>query len=437
MRALVKPTLHRFLKTLAPCLAAFLWCFGIHAAGLSGEWELRWDYMGDSLYARLILKEENQKLSGTLLNILKVEGSITNETLTLTANRPNGGRFIDLTGKITGQTLQGAGHWQGDREIVWSAKRCAPPPVTPRTHDFEPTRFHRFFSDAIAPALHIASGDSVRTWTVDAGGVDSKGTRRSRGGNPQTGPFYVEGAMPGDTLAVKLVRLRLDRDTAQSGDRIVGSAVTPDYVANAKYTNDFDSTWLLDTNTGFARLKNPGPRLANYKVKLQPMLGCIAVAPPGHQSFQTGWLGYYGGNLDYNQVREGTTVYLPVNVPGALFFLGDAHAAQGDGELTGDALETSMHVEFTVNVIRGEPGDPPHAENDEYLMFPGIANSLPEAVQSATTALARWLQREYKLEPNEIAVVLGTSIQYQIAELVDPVIHVVARIRKEALNGLK
>jgi acetamidase/formamidase len=167
------------------------------------------------------------------------------------------------------------------------------------------------------------------------------------------------------------------------------------------------------------------------------MLGCIGVAPPGHQSFRTGWLGYYGGNMDYNQIREGTTVYLPVNVPGALLFFGDGHAAQGDGELTGDALETSEHVEFTVNLIRGEPGGNPHAENDDYLMSFGIANSLPEAVQSATTGLANWLQRERKLEPNEIAVLLGTSIQYNIAELVDPQIHVVARIRKDALAGLK
>jgi len=167
------------------------------------------------------------------------------------------------------------------------------------------------------------------------------------------------------------------------------------------------------------------------------MLGCIAVAPPGHQSFRTGYLGFYGGNLDYNQIREGTTVYLPVSVPGALLFIGDGHAAQGDGELTGDALETSEHVEFTVNVIRGEPGIGPHAENDEYLMLFGIANSLPEAVQSATTGLANWLQRERKLEPNELAMVLGTSIQYNIAELVDPQVHVVARIRKDILAGVK
>src|SRR6476620_10079070 len=124
--------------------------------------------------------------------------------------------------------------------------------------------------------------------------------------------------------------------------------------------------------------------------------------------------------MDYNQIQEGTTVYLPVFVPGALLFVGDGHAAQGDGELTGDALETSMQVEFTVELLKGQSTGRPRVENGEYLMALGIANSLPEAMQSATTELVRWLQRDYKLEPNEAAIVLGTSIRYNIAEVVDP-----------------
>jgi len=407
------------------------------AADVSGDWELAYNYLGDTNSVRLTLTNADGKLSGTLLNVAIVEGTVNDEALTFSAKRSNGKHFADFIGKAHGGTLEGTGHWAGDREITWSAKRSATPPPVPRVHDFEPTNFHRFFSDAIPPALRIFPGDTVRTWTVDAGGVDSKGVRRCPGGNPETGPFYVEGALPGDTLAVKLNRLRLDRDTARSGNRLAGTAVTPEYIESTKYNDNFDSTWTLDIEKGVARLKQPSAHLTNFTVKLQPMLGCIAVAPPGHQSFRTGYLGFYGGNLDYNQIREGTTVYLPVSVPGALLFIGDGHAAQGDGELTGDALETSEHVEFTVNVIRGEPGIGPHAENDEYLMLFGIANSLPEAVQSATTGLANWLQRERKLEPNELAMVLGTSIQYNIAELVDPQVHVVARIRKDILAGVK
>jgi acetamidase/formamidase len=167
------------------------------------------------------------------------------------------------------------------------------------------------------------------------------------------------------------------------------------------------------------------------------MIGCLAVAPPAHQSFRTGYLGSYGGNMDYNQIREGTTVYLPVFAPGALLFIGDGHAAQGDGELTGDALETSMDVEFTVDLVRGFASSGPRAETTDYLMVSGIGNSLSEAVQMSTTMLVNWLQRDYKLEPNEAAIVLGTSLQYDIAEVVDPFVHVVAKIRKDAVAQLK
>jgi amidase len=172
-------------------------------------------------------------------------------------------------------------------------------------------------------------------------------------------------------------------------------------------------------------------------VKLQPMMGCIAVAPPAHQSMRTGFLGSYGGNMDYNQMREGTTLYLPVYAPGALLFIGDGHAAQGDGELTGDALETSMQVEFTVSLIKGMSTQGPRAENDEYLMAMGIGNSLEDALRTATTQLVNWLQRDYKLEPNEAAIVLGTAMRYDIAEVVDPLVHIVAKVRKDALAGLK
>jgi amidase len=405
------------------------------AAEVSGEWEFAGKSLGETSYARIILKSQDGKLTGTL-NELKLEGTVKSDEVSFSATRPNGDHFGDFTGKLTGEKLEGAAVWSGKRKITWSAKRPATPPDHPLTHDFQPTEFHRVFSDAIPPVMHIFPGDTVRTWTVDAGGVDSEGVQRSQGGNPETGPFYVEGAFPGDTLGIKLNRVRLNRDWAESGDRIVPTALTAGYIERTKYQDKFSSTWVLDREQGVARLKSPSAHLTNYTVKLQPMLGCIAVAPPGHQSFRTGYLGGYGGNMDYNQLREGTTVYLPVFVPGALLFVGDGHAAQGDGELTGDALETSMDVELTVSLLKGQPSPGPRAENDDYLMVLGIANSLPEALQSATTELANWLQREYKLEPNEAAVVLGTAMQYNIAEVVDPLVHVVAKLPKKALEPL-
>jgi len=408
-----------------------------YAVDVTGDWELTATVLNDVSYARVTLKAEGERLSGNL-NELSLEGTIKGDELTLTATRPNGQRFGEFKAKVNGDELKGTASWPGvTGDVTWSARRARKSPGSPRTHDFEPTEFHRVFSDAIPPALHIFPGDTVRTSTVDAGGTDSKGIRRSQGGNPQTGPFYIEGAFPGDTLLVKLNKVRLNRDSAMSGGRIAGSALSPGYLQNTKYRDDYDSNWVLDRQNLIGRLKNPSERLKNYTVKLQPMLGCIATAPPAHQSFRTGYPGTFGGNMDYNQLREGTTVYLPVYAPGALLFVGDGHAAEGDGELTGDALETSMDVEFTVDLIRGQATGGPRAENDEYLMSSGIGNSLQDALQLATTQLVNWLQREYKLEPNEAAVVLGTAMRYDIAEVVDPLVHVVAKIRKDVVAQLK
>ena len=435
-REICPPFVRRACIFYALSVTVLLAAGALVAADLAGEWEFVGNHLGDVSYARVTFRTEGGKLFGNLYE-LELEGAVHHGELSFTAKRPNGSHFGDFIGKEHGDKLEGTATWAGDRKITWSAKRRATPPSAPQIHDFEPTEFHRVFSDAIPPVLRIFPGDTVRTWTVDAGGVDSKSVRRSLGGNPETGPFYIEGALPGDTLAVKLNRVRLNRDSAVSGDRIEGSALTPDYIQRTKYNDKFSSDWVLDLEKGVGRLKHPSEHLTNYTVKLQPMLGCIAVAPPAHQSFRTGFLGSYGGNMDYNQIREGTTVYLPVYAPGALLFIGDGHAAQGDGELTGDALETSMQVEFTVNLIKGKSTGNPRAENDEYLMSLGIANSLSEAVQSATTELANWLQREHKLEPNEAAIVLGTAVQYNIAEVVDPLVHVVAKIRKNTLLGLK
>jgi amidase len=406
------------------------------AGDISGDWEVAARYLGDVNYVRVTLKASGDTVTGNL-NELKLEGTIKGDEFTFKATRPNGDHFGNFKGSLHGDELSGTAVWPGNRDMTWTAKRAVKPPAEPKTYDFEPKEFHRLFSDAIPPVLHIFPGDTVRTWTVDAGGTDSKGVRRSQGGNPETGPFYVEGAFPGDTLVVKLNRVRLNRDSAGSGDRIVGSALNPGYVERTKYNDKFDSEWTLDLEHGVARLKKPSEHLKNYTVKLQPMLGCIAVAPPAHQSMRTGFLGSYGGNMDYNQMREGTTLYLPVYTPGALLFLGDGHAAQGDGELTGDALETSMQVEFTVGLVKGQSTNGPRAENDEYLMSLGIGNSLPDALQLATTQLVNWLQKDYKLEPNEAAVVLGTAMQYNIAQVVDPLVHVVAKIRKDAIASLK
>ena len=404
---------------------------------LSGEWEFSAKLLNDMTYRRMTLKSEGETVSGRFDQVT-LQGAVKGGELTMTATNPNGQKFGDFKGKVSTDALTGTASWPGIvGDVAWSAKRASKAPDKPQVHNFDPTEFHRVFSDAIPPVLHIFPGDTVRTWTVDAGGTDSKGVRRSQGGNPQTGPFYVEGAFPGDTLVVKLTRVRLNRDSAISSGQISGNALTPGYVQRTRYEPNFNSDWILDRQAGVARLKEPSEHLKNYTVKLQPMVGCIAVAPPAHQAFRTGYPGTFGGNMDYNQIREGTTVYLPVSAPGALLFIGDGHAAQGDGELTGNALETSLDVEFTVDLVRGQSTAGPRAENDEYLMSSGVGNSLTDALQLATTQMVNWLERDFKLGPNEAAVVLGTSMRYDIAEVVDPLVHVVAKVHKSVIAQLK
>ena len=386
---------------------------------------------------RAEFKVDGAKLTGSM-NDLKIEGTLENDSLVFNGVNLRGKIIAKFTGKVQGDEMAGTVSSEGEDSTWKAARRLKLAGASPQTHRFEPTKFHRLFSGTIPAELRVSPGDTVITTTVDAGGRDAKGVRRSLGGNPQTGPFYVEGAMPGDTLVVKFKRIRLNRDSADSGFIITSSALTASYSRSAKYTDNYNNLeWKLDRQAGYASLAKPTDRLKNFRVKLQPMLGCVAVAPASSQALRTGWPGSFGGNMDYNGLQEGVTVYLPVNQEGALLFVGDGHAAQGDGELNGDALETSMDVEFTVDLIRGKSTQAPRMESDEFLMASGIQNSLPEALQQATTELARWLERDYKLTANESAIVLGTSIKYDIAEVVDPQIHVVAKISKALLETLK
>jgi acetamidase/formamidase len=425
------------MKFGTAALLALLTAGQASAADVSGEWHFSAQVLDDVNHSRVTLKADGEKLTGTL-NDVTLAGTLKGDELAFVGTRPNGQRFGEFKGRVSGDQLTGTASWPGlTATVSWVAKRQPKRPEAPRTHRFEPSEFHRVFSDAIPPVLHVFPGDTVSTWTIDAAGVDSKGIRRSQGGNPETGPFYIEGAMPGDTLVVKLNKVRLNRDSAISSGRIASTALNPAYVERTRYQDDFESNWILDRTNGIGRLKSPSEHLKSYTVKLQPMLGCVAVAPPGHQALRSAYPGPFGGNMDYNQTREGTTIYLPVFVPGALLFIGDGHAAQGDGELTGNALETSMDVEFTVELVTGRATGGPRAENDDYLMSSGIGNSLADALQLATTQLVNWLQTDYKLAPNEAAVVLGTAMRYDIAEVVDPLVHVVAKIRKDAVAQLK
>jgi amidase len=432
----MRPTLTSLLRcSLVLCALTTAGLAQSAGDSISGNWIGRIEYTNDTRSLRMSLQLNGNAITGQS-GPLKIEGTLTNATLSLKVLPPDGRSGPILTGAIENGVLKGEGEDNG-LKVRWSARRPLQKPSNPRTLTFTPTEFHRVFSHAIPPAMRLFPGDTVQTKSVDAGGSDETSTRRSLGGNPLTGPFYIEGAMPGDTLVVKLNRVRTNRDWAQSGDSVVSNALAPGYLTNLKRAESFSSRWKLDKEKGVAYLEKPSEGLSKLTIPLQPMMGCIGVAPPGRDVIATRDSGIYGGNMDYNQLREGTTIYLPVFQEGALLLMGDGHAAQGDGELTGDALETSMDFEFTVDVIQEKSFGTPRAENAEYLMAIGIGGSLDQALQRSTTAMARWLEQEYKLNSTEAAVVLGFAVKYDIADLVGTQVSIVAKVPKTALAQLK
>jgi amidase len=403
------------------------------ASSPAGKWASNLNLFDDNNYDRMELNLSGTNLIGKLGDD-PFQGSFENGRIEGTV-KPNPHLTIQLQGSFAGDHIVStATIVEAKLEFKWEAWRAQPKNTAPpKTHTFEPTKFHHFFSGNVDPALRVNPGDTVKTWSVDAGGTDPKGVYRTSSGNPLTGPFYIEGAVPGDTLVLHFNRIRLNRDTAISSPLIVNGALDPDYVEQRKPVEGYKADWKLDRQGGFASLQKPTDRLKNYKVPLAPMLGCVGVAPPGGMQYRSGFLGSFGGNMDYNQLREGTTVYLPVHVPGALLFVGDGHAVQGAGELTGNALETSMDIEFTVDLESGGSPPSPRMENTEYLMASGIGGSMDEALRGATTNLVRWLEKRYGLNAAEVSSVLGTSMVYDVAEVVDPQVHIVAKAPKSVL----
>ena len=396
---------------------------------LTGNWAITVVDFGRPNTTRMSLKQTGDTLTGTLGNNQSLEGTIAGSEVSFKfGSRTAKGRFAD--GRLSGQVTQ------GDRTLEWTAVRIPPRPATPRTHTFEPAKFELYFTSRVEPVLHIAPGDTVKTWSVGADGVDPKGQRRSPGGNPQTGPFYVDGAMPGDTLVVRLNRLRTNRDWAVSGSTVMSNAVEPSHLSSLKWSQDFNTRWRIDAAANVARLEQPPEHLKDFTIPLRPMLGCVAVAPGQEWAIRTTDSGRFGGNMDYNQIVEGTTIYLPVNHPGALLFVGDGHAAQGDGELTGDALETSMDIEFTVDLIESKNFGHPLAENAEYLISLGVGGSLDQALQMATSGMLRWLERDHKLSASEAAIVVGFAMKYDIVDLVGTQVSIAAKLPKVALAKL-
>jgi amidase len=302
-------------------------------------------------------------------------------------------------------------------------------------HEFEPTHFHTTIGWH-EPVLRVRSGDVIRTWTVDSGGHDRNGDNITEGGNPQTGPFYVLGAEPGDTLRVHFQKIRPNRMRGYSGALVAPNVVDPGFVPELGKRGKGD-WWTLDLEAWTARLEDAPTGLESLgDVPLDPMLGCFGVAPPERQAIScaTSWV--HGGNMDYPGFRAGVTADLPVSAEGALFHLGDGHALQGDGEIVGTGIEVSMDVEFSLEVLTGKTIGWPRAEDDTYVMAVGNARPLDQAVQHATTELLKLLHEDYGLDYRAGSALVGQFIRYDVGNVFDPAYTMVAKVEKALLERL-
>jgi amidase len=302
------------------------------------------------------------------------------------------------------------------------------------THRFQPTVFYNTFSGAHAPVLRIKPGDHVVTSTIDSRGFDAEGVQRGQAFNPETGPFFIEGAEPGDTLVVHLLRVETNRATGFSASLLAPYTADPGFLRAEALREPKTANWHIDKQKGVAFLdpgEFKGPRI---ELPLRPMLGCVGTAPANKAAIPANVPDNFGGNMDYNGMGAGATVMLPVFEPGALFFLGDGHARQGDGEVNGSAIETSLDVEFSVDLIKRKKINWPRLENQDFIMVLGSSRAINEALQHATTELMRWLMDSYGYDERGASLLLGQAMEYEIVNVVDPEFTIAAKMRKRYLG---
>jgi len=305
------------------------------------------------------------------------------------------------------------------------------------THHFAPTHYYATMGSH-EPVLHLQDGDTLVTTTVDASGRGARYDRVTLGGNPQTGPFYIEGAEPGDTLVVELDRLVPNRPMGWSGAVLAPNVIDPHLVPSLPRPEDgswIRADWDIDVAAGTATLAAPETRLGRVSLPLAPMLGCFGVAPAHGEAISTATSGPHGGNMDYRGFTSGVTVYFPVAVPGALLFFGDGHALQGDGEIVGTGIEISFDVQITVRVQKSKQIGWPRGENSEYIFTVGNARPLDQCVQHATSEMLRWLQEDFQLDSLSANLLMGQCVRYDLGNIYDPAYTMVCKMPKEVLQS--
>jgi acetamidase/formamidase len=299
------------------------------------------------------------------------------------------------------------------------------------THELRltPEHVHWGYYDAkIAPVLRVASGDRVRVETMVAGGlqrlrlagateaeipeslklVEQRVTERGPGVHPMTGPIYIDGAQPGDTLEVRIVAIEFLHNFGVNAFSPGGGVLPDDF--------PYASLKMFRWAAGADRVEfGPGITLP-----LAPFFGSIGVAPPplvGRISSRPP--GWHGGNLDNKDLIAGTILYLPVHVPGALLSIGDGHARQGDGEVTGTALETSLRGTVELRVLKGQKLRWPRAETPTHFIAMGLNEDLDEATRLAVREMVDFLVAEKKMSRDDAYMLCSLAADLHVTQAVD------------------
>ena len=259
-----------------------------------------------------------------------------------------------------------------------------------------------------------------------------------KGDNPLTGPFYIEGARPGDTLAVKILDLQVDSNQGVGAFAPGFGALNPTNYTPMLSAPTPEKIWLYpidhSSNTATLRAKD-----SNFSVKipLHPFFGCIGVAPAGGEVRSSIVPAEFGGNMDSPEASVGNTVYFPVNLPGALLYLGDGHAAMGDGEIAGTAIEVPLRARLQVNLVKGQKINWPRFENDAAIMSVGAYRPLDDCLRIAFTELIGWMHSDYGLSDLDAYELLSKVAKIHLNEMVDPNYVIVASIEKKYLPRKK
>ena len=295
----------------------------------------------------------------------------------------------------------------------------------------------------VAPRQRIKPGTRIITWTEDCygGAIRSSADSESKvtvpgHDNPQTGPFFVEGAEPGDTLAMHILKLEPARDYAISTFAPGFGLMVGNYRTAMLGPELPEVTWRYDVDAARRVVRTTSTDgKHSWELPISPFLGCLGVAPAFGEVRSTLVPDTFGGNMDCREVRAGNTVYLGVNMPGGLLSFGDGHYAMGDGEIMGAAVEGALNVDLVVDLLKGVKTPIPRVENDREIMFVGAARPLEDAARVAFKAMIGWVRETSGLSEIDAYQFVSQNARAPIIQLVDPEYTVLVKIEKDRVPG--